>query len=48
MPYVCKRDNFTVTVNSGFISDWQWAGSGERGRRSSGCLPRVVRTEKRG
>lgn len=25
MPYHCKRDHFTVTVSSGFISDWQWA-----------------------
>jgi hypothetical protein len=25
MGYICDRPQFTVTVNSGFISEWQWA-----------------------
>jgi hypothetical protein len=25
MTYVCARPDFTVTIKSGFISDWQWA-----------------------
>jgi hypothetical protein len=38
MAYTCDRRQFTVTVSSGFISDWQWAVHANVDYRSFGTV----------